>query len=216
MKKSLYPTILGILIALSSLATPAPTTFAAAGRATTAHRVSTVTLKTYRSQCYSHCWPVHNQSFHGNSYSHLHETFRGHNLNNSGNQGDNSGSNVDYGSNGGNLVADGRRTSRYSSINQHFAGNSYSRDRGYFAGNNLNNSGNQGRNRGYNVDYASNGGNLIVNHGRSRVNQHFSGNSYSWNRAYFTGNNINNTGNQGWNSGYNEDHGGNGGNQIVN
>ncbi len=216
MKKSLYPTILGILIALSSLATPAPTTFAAAGRATTAHRVSTVNIKTHSSHCYPHCWSAHNQSFHGNSYSHLHETFRGHNLNNTGNQGDNSGRNVNFGANGGNLAANGGRTNRYSSINQHFAGNSYSRDTGYFAGNNLNNSGNQGRNRGYNVDYGSNGGNLIVNHGRSRVNQHFAGNSYSWNRAHFIGNNINNTGNQGWNSGYNEDHGANGGNQIVN
>lgn len=216
MKKSLYPTILGILIVLASLATPAPTTFAAAGRATTAHRVSIVTIKTHRSHCYRHCRTGLNQSFQGNSYSHLHEPFHGHDLDNSGNQGDNRGYNVNYGSNGGNLAVNRGKSSHYSHINQHFSGNSYSHDRAEFIGHNLSNSGNQGRNRGYNVNYGSNGGNLIVNHGRSSINQHFSGNSYSHNRAYFAGYNENNTGNQGLNSGYNEDHGGNGGNQIVN
>ena len=216
MKKSFYPTVLGILIMLAALAILTPTAVAAIGRAaTTSHRVSIVTSNTPGSYCYPPCLQASNQSFHGNSYSHFHYTVRGHNLNNGGNQGDNRRYNVNYGSNGGNMVANGGRTHLSSSLNQHFAGNSYSRDTADVRGNNLNNNGNQGRNRGYNANYGSNGGNLIASPGRSRINQHFAGHSYSWNDASFEGNNLNNTGNQGWNSGYNEDHGGNAGNQIV-
>lgn len=103
--------------------------------------------------------------------------------------------------------------------NQYFHGNSFSGLDLRFRGHNQLNTGNQGHNRGYNQNFSANGGNLIVNRGRSRyqnTNQYFSGNSYSNNRINMTGYNQNNTGNQGYNEGYNEDHGGNVGNQIVN
>lgn len=103
--------------------------------------------------------------------------------------------------------------------NQYFHGSTYSGYNLTLRGHNQTNTGNQGRNRGYNQNFSANGGNLIVNRGRSRyqrTNQYFSGDSYDHNRLHLIGYNQNNTGNQGDNEGYNEDHGSNGGNQIVN
>ncbi len=103
---------------------------------------------------------------------------------------------------------------------QYFHGNSYSYLHFNFQGHNLNNSGNQGRNRGYAQNFGGNGGNMITNRrrreGAQRTDQWYSGNSYSRNVGNFRGFNLNNSGNQGDNEGVNEDHGGNAGNQIVN
>lgn len=219
MKKNLNLALLGMFIALFSLIHTAPTAFASTRGVMTPHRATQAIIRRHGGHCYPHCSSEYNQYFHGDSYSHQHLTFRGSNGNNTGNQGTNSGHTVDYAANGGNLTVNHSK-SRYSHINQHFSGNSYSWTPGYFEGHNFNNSGNQGLNRGSNINYGSNGGNLIVNQGRSgrylRVNQYFAGNSYSHDKGTFVGYNENNTGNQGCNRGYNEDHGANGGNQVVN
>lgn len=216
MRKSCSSAVLSMIILLLVLIQTTPTAFAASGQLTTARRAATVQS---RSRCSARCGPVLNQHFHGNTYSHVHFTFHGHNLNNIGNQGRNYGYNENFGGNGGNLTTIHRK-SRYSSIHQHFSGNANSWNREKFIGHNLNNSGNQGRNHGYNVNYGGNDGNLIVNQARPgqavRVSQYFSGNSYSHSKFDFVGSNENNIGNQGWNYGHNEDHGGNAGNQVVN
>ncbi len=162
MKKSAYLAILSTLIALLSLASGISPAFASTRHSTVAHRKSAAIMGAENYGFHPKGWQTHNQYFHGNAYSHIHFTFRGHNLNNSGNQG---------------------------------------------------------HNRGYNQNFGSNGGNVIVNRGRTRyqrTNQYFDGNSFSWNHGQFEGYNQNNTGNQGFNEGSNEDHGGNAGNQIVN
>ncbi|HEY3993631.1 MAG TPA: hypothetical protein VGM01_12240 [Ktedonobacteraceae bacterium] len=103
--------------------------------------------------------------------------------------------------------------------NQYFHGSAYSGLHLTLQGHNQNNVGNQGYNRGYNRDFGANGGNLIINRGWSRyqrTNQYFFGNSYNHNSLNSIGYNQNNTGNQGDNQGINEDHAGNGGNQMVN
>lgn len=103
---------------------------------------------------------------------------------------------------------------------QIFRGTTYTHLHLTFRGHTQNNSGNQGYNRGYNRSFGNNGGNLVVNRGRAsqfqRTRQIFFGESYSASRLEFVGYRQNNTGNQGVNDGVNEDHGGNGGNQIVN
>ena len=104
--------------------------------------------------------------------------------------------------------------------NQFFRGTTYSHIHLTFQGHDQNNSGNQGYNRGFNQNFGNNGGNLIANHGRAsryqRTNQIFYGTSYSNGGLDAIGYSQNNTGNQGLNDGYNEDHGGNAGNQIAN
>jgi hypothetical protein len=103
---------------------------------------------------------------------------------------------------------------------QLFHGTTYTHIHLTFQGHNQNNTGNQGYNRGYNQNFGNNGGNMVTNHGRAsqyqRTRQSFYGTSYSESGLKAIGYNQNNTGNQGVNDGYNEDHGGNAGNQIVN
>ncbi len=216
MRKRFFSATLSMMILLLVLMRTTPTVFAAPARLTTAHRAVTVRSS---SRCFSRCGPVLNQHFHGNTYSHLQFTFHGNNLNNTGNQGRNYGYNENYGGNGGNLTTINNKP-HFPSIHQYFSGNSYSWDRIKFTGHNLNNTGNQGRNYGYSVNYGGNGGNMIVNRARSghagRVSQYFSGNSYSHGTIDFVGSNENNSGNQGLNYGHNEDHGGNAGNTIIN
>lgn len=163
MKKSLYPTILGLTIALFSLVSTAPTAFASTRQVSTTHKASTASMRTVSRSCHPNCWPTHNQYFHGNAYSGLHQTFKGHNMNNSGNQGHNRSFNRSFDTNGGNLIVNHGRSSRYPRIIQHFYGNSYSRNRQYFVGYNENNAGNQGLNDGVNESHAGNAGNMIAN-----------------------------------------------------
>jgi hypothetical protein len=103
---------------------------------------------------------------------------------------------------------------------QYFHGDTYSHIHLRFRGHTQNNTGNQGHNRGYNQNFGANGGNLLINHSRTRrtqrTNQYFVGSSYGRSSLDFSGYNQNNSGNQGLNDGYNEDHGNNAGNQIVN
>jgi hypothetical protein len=103
---------------------------------------------------------------------------------------------------------------------QYYHGNAYSNNHLTFRGSNQNNSGNQGHNRSYNQNYGGNAGNILQNRGHFyahlHTRQYFSGNSYSHNWVTSIGCNQYNSGNQGYNEGVNEDHGGNGGNQIVN
>ncbi len=163
MKKNLYLTGLSTLIVLLSLVSGVSPAFAATKHATVSQVPSAIILRAEPSGWHPSYWQTHNQYFHGNSYSHIHLTFRGHNQNNSGNQGHNRGYNRNFGSNAGNLIVNHGGSSRYQRTNQYFSGNSYSRNHGYFIGYNQNNTGNQGYNEGYNEDHGGNGGNQIVN-----------------------------------------------------
>ena len=163
MKRGLHLAILSTLIALLSLVSGAMPAFASTRRTTATHTQHATTIRAEKYGFRPGRWRTHNQYFHGNSYSHLHFTFRGHNLNNSGNQGRNRGYNRNFGSNGGNLIVNRGRNSGYQRTNQYFQGNSYSLNRGNFIGYNQNNTGNQGDNEGYNEDHGANGGNQIAN-----------------------------------------------------
>lgn len=163
MKKSLYLALLSLAMAFFSLGNPASTVLASSRQSSTTNHISTASVQRGRRFCFPHCRTAYNQYFHGNAYSGLHETFRGHNLNNGGSQGHNRGRMIGYGANAGNLIVSRHRLSPYSSVNQHFSGNAYSRNRFHFVGYNQNNVGNQGLNEGYNEDHSANAGNQFVN-----------------------------------------------------
>lgn len=164
MKKRVYLAILSTLLALLSLGALGGVPAFASTSQIQAFQKQTVTgSRAEKSSACPRCGQSHNQYFHGNSYSYLHFNFRGHNLNNSGNQGRNRGYAQNFGSNGGNMFINRRRTGIAQGTNQWYSGNSFSRNVGIFRGYNLNNSGNQGDNEGVNEDHGGNAGNQIVN-----------------------------------------------------
>lgn len=160
MKKSIWIVLLSCLIALLSLAGEVTPAFASTAMPRSR---SAMHIRNGWAHFHPGSWQTHHQYFHGSTYSGLHLTFRGHNQNNSGNQGHNRGFNQNFGGNGGNMIANHRRASRYQRTYQSFHGISYSRSSLDFVGYNQNNSGNQGDNEGYNEDHGSNAGNQIVN-----------------------------------------------------
>lgn len=163
MKKQVCLTLLSVLLALLTLASWGGAPAFASTRQAQVSRQQTASCG--RAAHFPVCpgfWRVHNQYFHGNSYSYLHFNFQGHNLNNSGNEGHNRGLSQNFGGNGGNIVSNHRAGSPQRT-NQWYEGNSYSRNVGSFRGYNLNNSGNEGYNQGVNEDHGGNAGNQIVN-----------------------------------------------------
>jgi len=164
MKKKIYLVILSTLIALlSSGGWGGITAFASTSQAQTVRKQMATGDRAGTFPVCSMFCRSHAQYFHGNSYSYLHFNFRGHNLNNSGNQGHNRGYAQNFGGNGGNLLTNRRRTGNSQRTSQWYDGNSYSRNFGSFSGYNQNNSGNQGYNEGVNEDHGGNAGNQIVN-----------------------------------------------------
>ncbi len=103
--------------------------------------------------------------------------------------------------------------------NQYVRANVNNADNKDYWGHDQGNTGNHGHNRGYNEDNSSNASNQIINRGRarySRNNQHYQiiiNNAY--NLRYF-GYRQGNSGNSGYDEGYNRDNSGNLGNQIIN
>lgn len=89
-----------------------------------------------------------------------------------------------------------------------------------YRGNNLSNSGNRGHNSKFNQDNSGNEGNQMINQGIMGKNQGHS--QYYRNctnieiHLYYQGNNQGNSGNSGYNDGFNQDDSGNAGNQMVN
>jgi hypothetical protein len=163
MKKWFSLALLGTAIALLSLAYGARPASAASRHVTARHTPAAVMLRTTPSRWHPRGWQSHDQYYHGDAFSHNRLTFRGHNQNNSGNQGHNRGYNQNYGGNAGNELLNRHLSHAHLHTRQFFSGNSYSHNYVTSIGYNQYNSGNQGYNEGVNEDHGSNGGNQIVN-----------------------------------------------------
>lgn len=162
MRKCFSLAVLGISIALLSLTHGVTPAFASTWYPAVLHKPSTSVVPAEPVRWHPSGWQDHYQYFHGNSYSGDHLTFRGHNQNNSGNQGYNRRHNYNFGANAGNLVINHNKAS-HQRTHQYYSGNSVGHNWGYFIGYNQNNTGNQGHNDGLNEDHGGNAGNQVVN-----------------------------------------------------
>ena len=104
--------------------------------------------------------------------------------------------------------------------NQHAGAVAHNSGNRYYRGHDQGNSGNHGYNRGYNEDDSSNAANQVVN--RSGIMRYSRNNQYFHIRAdnslnfHYIGYQQGNSGNNGYNSGYNRDNSQNFGNQVIN
>ena len=89
-----------------------------------------------------------------------------------------------------------------------------------YRGSRQGNSGNSRYNGGFNQDNSSNLGNQIIHRRglreRRRNNQFLRSSSFNSSNLYYQGHDQGNSGNSGYNHGYNQDDSSNGGNQIIN
>ena len=103
---------------------------------------------------------------------------------------------------------------------QAFAGNSNSGNRALLIGHNQGNTGNQAVNQGFSQDNSINAGNEVSGQ-RKNIQyqqniQNFEGGSGGGGSATFIGDNQGNSGNEGFNTGFNQDNANNSGNQVNN
>jgi hypothetical protein len=104
--------------------------------------------------------------------------------------------------------------------NQHFRDHSIDTGNKSYVGRNQGNDGNQGVNRGVNIDNSTNEGNRVSNrHCTKRCqenNQYYQARKIHSSNLYYRGVYQGNDGNSGFNSGFNEDNSTNEGNQVNN
>ena len=114
----------------------------------------------------------------------------------------------------------GPRWASSHDVNQSFCGRTFSGETTIIKGRDQLNSGNSGINDGFNQNNNGNGGNQFIHvretDGPLRINQFMCGTSYSDNYTVNVGVNQANSGNSGFNRGFNQDNSVNSGNQIIN